>query len=225
MKQQLFEMFGTSNDLSPGVILTRLAAACVIACFIVLSYRLSHLGGIYSRKFNISLAALTVVTTTVMIVIGNNLAMSLGMVGALSIVRFRTAVKDSRDTVYIFWTIVVGICCGAGDYFTAAAGSAFVFLLLLVLGRVRSDNRMLLIIRAARMNEARVEAVIFRYFARKANLRAKNTTDDSVEFIYELTRRQLEQKRGTEANVTDEIYAIGGISYFNIVAQNDDISS
>ena len=64
MKQQLFEMFGTSNDLSPGVILTRLAAACIIACFIVLSYRLSHLGGIYSRKFNISLAALTAVSGT-----------------------------------------------------------------------------------------------------------------------------------------------------------------
>ena len=63
---------------------------------------------------------LTVITTTVMIVIGNNIALSLGMVGALSIVRFRTAIKDSRDTVYIFWAIVVGICCGAGDYVVAA---------------------------------------------------------------------------------------------------------
>ncbi len=116
MKKELFEMFGSPSDLSIEAILARLSMATVIGLFIFLSYRLSHDGSIYSKKFNVSLVTLTIITTTVMIVIGNNLAMSLGMVGALSIVRFRTAVKDSRDTVYIFWTIVTGICCGAGDY-------------------------------------------------------------------------------------------------------------
>ena len=67
-----------------------------------------------------------------MTVIGNNIALSLGMVGALSIVRFRTAIKDSRDTTYIFWTIIVGICCGVGDYVVACVGSGVVFLVLLV---------------------------------------------------------------------------------------------
>lgn len=100
MRQQLFEMFGSSSDLSVEVIVTKLAVSAVIACFIYLSYFISHAGGIYSKKFNVTIVTLTVVTTTVMIVIGNNLAMSLGMVGALSIVRFRTAVKDSRDTEY-----------------------------------------------------------------------------------------------------------------------------
>ena len=180
MKKELFELFGKSSDLSLENIITRLAVATVIACFIFLSYRISHDGSIYSKKFNVSLAALTVITTTVMIVIGNNLAMSLGMVGALSIVRFRTAVKDSRDTVYIFWTIVAGICCGAGDYLTASAGSAFVFVLLLLFGRIRNDNRVLLIIRTARMNEERVEALIFQYFSRKATLRVKNTTETAA---------------------------------------------
>ena len=224
MKKELFELFGKSSDLSLENIITRLAVATVIACFIFLSYRISHDGSIYSKKFNVSLAALTVITTTVMIVIGNNLAMSLGMVGALSIVRFRTAVKDSRDTVYIFWTIVAGICCGAGDYLTASAGSAFVFVLLLF-GRIRNDNRVLLIIRTARMNEERVEALIFQYFSRKATLRVKNTTETSVEFIYELSRRLLEKKQGTGRTLTDEIYDVGNVEYFNIVMQNDDISS
>jgi len=226
MKQQLFELFGSSSsDLSIEAILTRLAVAAVLACFLYLSYYLSHAGGIYSRKFNITIVMLTVVTTTVMIVIGNNLAMSLGMVGALSIVRFRTAVKDSRDTVYIFWAIVVGICCGAGDFTTAAAGSGILFALLLLFGRVRSENRVLLVVRAARMNEERVEALMFQHFARKASLRVKNTTQESVEFIYELSRKQLESRTEKRGSITDELYAIGNIDYCNIVAQSDDISS
>ena len=225
MRQELFELFGTSTDLTPQAILSRLSMASVLALFLFLSYRLTHDGSIYSKKFNVSLAALAVITTTVMIVIGNNLAMSLGMVGALSIVRFRTAIKDSRDTVYIFWSIVVGICCGAGDFLVAAAGSGFVFVLLLLLGRIRNDSRVLLIIRTSRMNEARVEGLIFQYFARKAVLQVKNTTESSVEFIYELNKKYLTRNRGTQKDISDEMYAIGGIEYFNIVTQNDDISS
>ena len=169
MREYLFELLETSGgDLSAETIVLRLVMSAVIAAFLFLSYRLSHSGSIYSAKFNVSLVALTVITTTVMIVIGNNIALSLGMVGALSIVRFRTAIKDSRDTIYIFWAIVVGICCGAGDYLVAAAGSAVVFLVLLLFGRIRSDNRALLILRAARINESRVESLIFQYYNHKA---------------------------------------------------------
>lgn len=225
MKQELYEMFGSSNDLSVEVILARLSMATMVGIFIFLSYRLSHDGSIYSKKFNVSLVALTIITTTVMIVIGNNLAMSLGMVGALSIVRFRTAIKDSRDTIYIFWTIVAGICCGAGDYLVAAIGSGFIFAVLLLFGRIRNDNRILLIIRTARMNESQVEALIFQRFSRKATLRVKNTTETGIEFIYELSKKTFEKRRKTDKNITDEIYAIGNIEYFNIVTQNDDISS
>lgn len=121
MREYLFQLLETSSgELTAETIVLRMAVAAVIACFIFLSYRLSHSGSIYSMKFNVSLAVLTLITTTVMIVIGNNIALSLGMVGALSIVRFRTAIKDSRDTIYIFWAIVVGICCGAGNQSHAA---------------------------------------------------------------------------------------------------------
>lgn len=225
MKDTLLKLLSGEGvgDLTTEAILIRLTAAAIIACFIYLSYWLSHSGGIYSKKFNISLAALTIITTTVMIVIGNNLALSLGMVGALSIVRFRTAIKDSRDTVYIFWTIVVGICCGAGDYQVATAGSAFLFALLLLFGRIRNDNRMLLILRVSRTNEERAEALFFQRFGRKATMRVKNTTEASVEFIYELSRKTLEEDQKNGQSVTEAVYALGGVEYFNIVAQNDDI--
>ena len=224
MREYLLELLESTGQLTLETIVTRLGAASILACFIFLSYWLSHDGSIYSKKFNVSLVALTVITTTVMIVIGNNIALSLGMVGALSIVRFRTAIKDSRDTVYIFWTIVVGICCGSGDYLVAGVGSAFAFVLLLLFGRVRNDNRMLLIIRAARTSEGRIEGLVFQRFARKATLRVKNTTEDSVEFIFEMTRKTLD--RGSEdKSITDALYEAGGVEYVNIVAQNDEISS
>lgn len=225
MKQYLAQMFSDTGDLSPETILIRLLVAAIIGGCIYLSYQLSHAGSLYSRKFNVSLVALTVITTTVMIVIGNNIALSLGMVGALSIVRFRTAIKDSRDTVYIFWSIVVGICCGAGDYWVSAIGSAVTFLVLLLFGHIRNDSRVLVIIRAARVNEGRIEALIFQHFSQKAVLRAKNTTTDSVEFIFELTKKMMDQARKSGKSLTDELYAIGEIEYFNTVTQNDDISS
>ncbi len=231
MKKLLLELFESTGQLDPRTIILRMIVATVISFFIYLSYKLSHEGSIYSKKFNVSLMALTVITTAVMIVIGNNIAMSLGMVGALSIVRFRTAIKDSRDTVYIFWTIVAGICCGAGDFLVAAVGSAFTFLVLLIFGRIKNDNRMLLIIRAARVNEEKIEALIFQRFSRKANLRVKNTTENSVEFIYEISKHLLERAEKSKngiarsQSITDAIYEIGDIEYFNIVMQNDEISS
>ena len=225
MREYLYELFESGSDLTLETVLLRLAVAAVIAGFIFLSYRISHEGSIYSKKFNVSLAALTMITTTVMIVIGNNIAMSLGMVGALSIVRFRTAIKDSRDTVYIFWTIVAGICCGAGDYMTASVGSAAIFLILLLFGRIRNDNRVLLIIRTARMNERKIEALIFQYYSRKAILRAKNTTETSVEYISELSSKTIEYtQKNKDKTITDSIYEIGNIEYFNTVMQNDEIS-
>lgn len=226
MRKMLLELFESTGQLDPQTIVLRMIVATIIAFFIYLSYMISHEGSIYSKKFNVSLMALTVITTAVMIVIGNNIALSLGMVGALSIVRFRTAIKDSRDTIYIFWTIVTGICCGAGDFLIAGIGCTFTFLILLIFGRIKNDNRMLFIIRTARVNEQRIEALMFQYFTRKANLRVKNTTENSVEFIYEISKRVLDRSgKGKEKSIIDAIYEIGNIEYCNIVMQNDEIST
>ena len=229
MREILLELLESTGQLSLSTIVMRMVVATGISFFIYVSYMLSHEGSIYSKKFNVSLMTLTVVTTAVMIVIGNNIALSLGMVGALSIVRFRTAIKDSRDTVYIFWAIVTGICCGAGDYLTAGIGGAFTFALLLIFGRIKNDNRMLLILRTSRVNEERVEALMFQYFSHKANLRVKNTTENSAELIYEISKRVLDRsgrkKNVGSKSITDAIYDIGNIEYCNLVMQNDEISS
>ena len=224
MREYLLNLLDQGKSLSVEEICVYIAMAAVLGLVIYLSYWITHAGTIYSRKFNVSLIMLTVLTCTVMLVIGNNVALSLGMVGALSIVRYRTAIKDSRDTAYIFWAIIAGICCGAGDYLIAAIGSAVVFVILLLLGRIRSDTRRLLIIRGARNTERSIEAVVFEFFSGKANLRVKNTTNDWVEFIYELTSRQIAAAAKKGKFITERLYQIENIEYVNLVSQNDEIS-
>ena len=226
MRSQIFNLIKDQQTLSWAQIAANILVSGILGFLIFISYMISHRGTIYSKKFNVSLVVLTVLTSMVMTVIGNNVALSLGMVGALSIVRFRTAIKDSRDTVYIFWTIIVGICCGVGDFIVAGIGSAFVFILFLILGAIKNNNRMLVIIRGNRTKEAQIQAVMYKFFGAKAVLRVKNSTTESIEFIYEITAKLLSQaERKNNIGICDEIYKIGNIEYVNTVMQNDEVSN
>ena len=232
MKRYLYEIISNSGNLSTEDIIIRIVVAAALGGAIFLSYWITHSGTIYSRKFNITLLTLTILTATVMTVIGNNIALSLGMVGALSIIRFRTSIKDSRDTIYIFWTIIVGICCGVGDYVVAGVGSSVVFLVLLLFGRVRSENRMLLIIRAQRDREEEIRKILFSYFKKPPVIKAQNTTETTVEFIYEVNHKMLAAAQrnqavaadGSKPSLNDQLYAIGNIHYVNLVVQSDEIT-
>lgn len=225
MKEKLFTILENTGELTVHMIVLNIAMAAAIGFIIYISYYFSHIGTIYSKKFNVSLIVMTVLTGTVMTVIGNNIALSLGMVGALSIVRFRTAIKDSRDTMYIFWAVIVGICCGVGDYIVAAIGSAFTFVILLALGAIKNDNRMLLIIRASRSRQSVIQAQVFKLFNHKAVLRVRNASGENIEMIYEISSRILQKAERDTINVTDSIMEIGGVEYVNIVMQNDEVSN
>ena len=235
MRQYLYDMVNSTGTLSTQDVLLRMGMSILFGLVIFVSYRLTHEGSIYSAKFNITLLTLTILTTMVMTVIGNNVALSLGMVGALSIVRFRTSIKDSRDTTYIFWTIIIGICCGVGDFMVAGIGSAGVFLVLLALGRVKNENRMLLVIRGNFEQEDGIRKTVFEYFTKPPVMKAENTSGDSVELIYELDRRSMsasnkrETARAAEegrqrASIIRKLRDLGGVEYVNIVVQSDEIS-
>ncbi len=224
MKDMIYNLIYNQEGLTAKDIVLRIFMSALLGFVIYVSYAFSHRGTVYSRKFNVSLLILTTLTGTAMTVIGNNVALSLGMVGALSIVRFRTAVKDTRDTVYIFWTIIAGICCGVGDYLVASIGSGVTFVLLILFGCLKNDNRMLLIIRGSRGSESGIKSLVFRLFDRKAVLRVENTTPETIELIYEISGKTLESARKKEPNLSDVIYGIGQIEYVNFVMQNDEIS-
>lgn len=224
MRKYLQSILLESGTLSTEEIFLHIISAALISIAIYVSYWYTHTGTAYSKKFNVSLVTLTILTGTVMTVIGNNIALSLGMVGALSIVRFRTAIKDSRDTTYIFWAIIVGICCGVGDYLVAGVGTVVVFIVLLILGRVRNEYRILLIVRGEMSKALEIEGLIFNYFKGKALLKVKNTTTEIVELIFEMPRSAYQITYKNDKDITERLYELGGIEYVNIVTQSDEIS-
>ena len=164
----------------------------------------------------LSLVMLTLVTTMVMIVIGSDIALSLGMVGALSIVRFRTAIKDPRDTAYIFWCIGVGLSVGTGNYMVAATGSLFLLCVLSMFSfsGIGKEDRYILIIRGNRDKEEEIMKCVFNTF-KGSQLRAKNSVATNIEIIY-----QIKIKNNEDKNIVSDLYSIEGVSAVNIVAQN-----
>ena len=225
MKTELYQYLATQGGkMTWQEIALCFVAALVISFVIFVSYRFSHATTVYSAKFNVSLVMLTLITTLIMSVIGNNVALSLGMVGALSIVRFRTAVKDPRDTAYIFWCIAVGVCCGIQDYMVASIGSGTVFFVMLILGNVKSNDRYLLIIRGSGCAEA-VHNSIKDMFGSRAVLRVENTDKDSTELIYEIPERALNHyTNANKTTVQTSIIKIDNVESVNLVCQNDEIT-
>ena len=224
MKEEILNLIKGQQSLTWQEIVMNIVFSAILGAVIYLSYYITHRGTIYRKKFNASLIVLTVLTGTVMTVIGNTVALSLGMVGALSIVRFRTAIKDARDTVYIFWAIIVGICCGVSDFLVSSVGSIITFLVLFIFAQIKNDKRMLLIVRAKRAQTSSIQATIFTLFDRKAVMRVQNTTKETVEMIYEISSEILRKAELGKHSVCDKIYEIGDIEYVNLVMQNDEIS-
>lgn len=224
MKSTIFNFLSTSNTaMSYENVLLNFVAATIIGLVIFLCYRLTHSRAVYSAKFNVSLLMMTVITTLVMSVIGNNIALSLGMVGALSIVRFRTAIKDVRDTAYIFWCIAVGICCGVSEYFLVGVGSLVIFLVLLLLGAVHSDDVYLISVKADRNAENDISMLMTNAFRGKANMRVNNSNSKSCELIYEVTGKMLKKKVNGQ-DIKEELYNIDSVSMVNIICQSEEIS-
>lgn len=227
MKEAIFNSLATSTGaLSLTDVLINFLAACIISILLYVSYRISHSGPVYSRRFNVSLVMLVMITTLIMNVIGNNIALSLGMVGALSIVRFRTAIKDPRDTAYIFWAIAVGVCCGVSDYLIAGIGSVMIFLFLIFFGFVKDNERIMVVVKMNSRAAETVESTMNSLFEGGAVLRLSNTSveDDTAEAIYEISDQQLKKAEQVNGSCVQALSSIEGVRAISLVRQDDEIN-
>ncbi|MCC7430582.1 DUF4956 domain-containing protein [bacterium] len=133
-------MFDTSNVFTPLLsgydILFQIGLAFLLSIFISFVYKMTHKGVAYSRSYIMTLILLALVTAMVMIAIGNNIARAFSLVGALSIIRFRTVVKDNKDTAFVFYSLAAGIACGSGALKVAIIGTVFIGVILLLLNLI-----------------------------------------------------------------------------------------
>ena len=224
MREFIIENLTNTEGLNLQVILLNNAVALLAAFFLMFTYKITYSGAAYSRKFNVSLGMIVVITTSIMCVISNNVALSLGMVGALSIIRFRTAVKDVRDAAFIFWAIAIGIGCGVSQYLLVGVGAVTAFLFLLVTRQVIPDNRQLLIIRGDLSMQNTIEGVVDTFFNRSAHQIVKSASGKSFELVYGISGSKL--KRANTKNSIDIVQKLmktEGVESANLVEQTDDI--
>lgn len=218
MRQQILNLFTTPRDMSWEDILLNIVLAAVLGFFIFLSYAISHRGTIYSRKFNASLVILAVLTGTVMTVIGNNIALSLGMVGALSIVRFRTAIKEPMDLMFLFWSISVGIICGAGLAQVAVILSVVMTLGILILDRLPVARApMIFVVNADNFDaeDAVVEAV--RKYAKHYRIKSRNLAENSLDLVLEL-------RTDEGGKLVREVMGLAGVTSASLLAHDGEVT-
>ncbi|MFZ2665125.1 MAG: DUF4956 domain-containing protein [Trichococcus flocculiformis] len=202
-------------DFSIAAASVSLLSALFIGLFIFFIYKKTYAGVMYSKPFNTSLVLLSVLTTFVILAVTSNVVLSLGMVGALSIVRFRTAIKEPLDLVFLFWSISVGIILGAGLYSLAFLGSAFITVILLVLtGKVDSSAPYILMLQLENENaELQATEIIKNRFG-KVIVKSKSITDGQPELIYEV------KVKNNETSFMNELSAIEGIQSATLVSYN-----
>ncbi len=185
----LKDQFGTElvENLSITRILLSLGIAFALGLFIYFIYRVTYSGVLYARNFAFSLVMLCMITAMVIMTISSNLALSLGMVGALSIVRFRTAIKDTNDTVFMFWAITAGIMTGTGYYYISilsTLGLGILFYLLVFFGFKSQKSLYLLIIRYDHSVATRINQVIRALPANK--IKSKTASHGNIELAIEI---------------------------------------
>ena len=198
-----------------------LVVAFLIGLFIYLIYKKTFAGVMYSRTFNISLVSLTMITTFVILAVTSNVVLSLGMVGALSIVRFRTAIKDPMDLVFLFWAIGSGIICGAGLIPLALLGSVLIGLILIFFVQKNVADLPYIVIINCQNSAAEGKAVelLKKEFPRN-RLKSKTIHSDTrIELIVDI------RMKNHQAEFMNRLSSIEGVQNASLVSYNGEYAS
>ena len=208
-----------TGTISVDKILLSLIVAFIIGVFIVFIYKKTYSGVVYSKSFSLCIILLGMVTAMVIRTISSNLALSLGMVGALSIVRFRTAIKEPTDTVFMFWSITAGIMAGAGLYIVAIIASIGIGILYFIgymLG-FKTKHQYLFIIKY----DVSLDEQILRQMQKlpKTKLKSKSITKNIVELTFEL------ELKDEDAGILNKFKNIEGVTSVSMISYQNDFGA
>jgi uncharacterized membrane protein YhiD involved in acid resistance len=200
-------------------ILINMSMSIILSIFIYFIYIKSFNGVAYSQNFNITIVMVSLITSIIMMLIGSNLAISLGMVGALSIVRFRAAIKEPKDIAFLFWAIAVGLAAGIGAFMIAIIGSVAITLILLLFGnRLYKDYSYLLVVKGDNIKCEDINDILKQYKL-PFKLRMRNTTKLYSELTYEITMKHVNAD-----NLTEHFYTKENVREVHIVSYNGEVS-
>lgn len=216
-KKSFLTNFNTADISTQDIVIT-LMITLVFALYIFFIYRIISRKNFYNKSFNISLAALAMITASIIITIQSSIVVSLGMVGALSIVRFRTAVKDSLDLVFLFWSIAVGIICGTGFYNIAAIASITITIMVFVLDMIPvAKVPMILVVRAVsgEMQNEILDVVAgeTKYY----KVKSRNINKNQLNMIIELRTKK-------ESELLEKICTMEGVEYASLLDHDGEVT-
>ena len=203
----------TTRSLNTEEILMSLLFTGVMTFIIYISYRAAHTKNTYRPEFAVTLAVIAFVSTILMDLVQSNLALSLGMLGSLSIVRFRTNIADPRDIGFVVWSMATGIAAATANYIIGITGCTVLAFVMILTKRSEQKNRpMLLVVRGSNADIDSIENVAGTLTS--CRVKAKNILSDSFEIVYEVNVSDGESNR-----LIENMFEIGGIDSVNLLAQ------
>lgn len=191
-----------------------------LGLYIFFIYKKSYAGIMYSASFGVTLIALTMITAFLILAVTSNVILSLGMVGALSIVRFRTAIKEPSDIVFLFWAIAVGIVLAAGFIPLAVFGSFFIGIIILIFSRYRGFERPYILV--VHCEDSTVEKHVYDYLklkVKKTAVKSKSVVPGCIELNYEI------RLKDENTDFINELAEFPGVSHTVMVSYNGDYMS
>lgn len=212
IKKSILESF--NSDITNTAIIISMVITILIALYIYAIYRLCSNKNFYSKDFNKTLAIMSVITAAIVLAMQSNLVISLGMVGALSIVRFRNAVKNPLDLLFLFWSISVGIICGASLYQVAIIMSLAVTILLLLLEVVKPPKAPYLLVLNGTNKDMEENLIqILKTNAKGYQIKARNIGTDGINMVVELRTKK-------EKDLLSECEKIEGITNVSLLSHD-----
>lgn len=207
-----------NTEISTKMILVTFIIVSILALYIFFVYRIVTRKTFYSKSFNISLAGIALITAAIILTMQTSIVVSLGMVGALSIVRFRTAIKDPMDLMFLFWSISIGIICGAGFAEIAVILSVVVTIGIIVLQMIPvAKAPMILIVNAEKvdLDEQIIEEI--KKETKYYKIKSRNMTKDKLDIVIE-----LRTKAG--GDLVKKIMGIEGVSSVALLSHNGEVT-
>lgn len=199
-------------------ILVILSFSMILSVILCTTYKFSNTTLTYNKKFSVTLAMVAFLSTVFMIIIKTNLMLSVGMLGALSIVRFRTNIKDTRDAGYIFWALCIGITSATNNYTTGIISSVIMSILMLTTSKEPKNSESLLLVVRGENTDIKLIQDIVNEANGTNKIKAKNILSNSFELVYELKLAKDEDNK-----IIESLRSLDGIDSVNILAPNSEV--